>query len=41
LLLVLSAIILALAIWLILEAFFVYNRQRKGEDAMSRLPETE
>jgi len=41
LLLVLSAIILALAIWLILEAFFVYNRQRKSEGAMSRLPENE
>jgi carbon starvation protein len=40
LLLVLSAIILALAVWLILEAVFVYNRQRNSEGmVVAKLPE--
>jgi hypothetical protein len=39
LLLVLSAIILALAVWLILEAAFVYNRQRNSEGIIAKLPE--
>ncbi len=36
LLLVFSAITLALAIWLILEAIFVYNNQRKGKSSIPR-----
>jgi hypothetical protein len=39
LLLVLSAIILALAVWLILEASFDYNRQRNSEGIIAKLPE--
>jgi hypothetical protein len=39
LLLVLSAIILALAVWLILEAAFVYNRQRNSEGIVTKVPE--
>jgi len=41
LLLILSAIILALAVWLILEALFVYNKQRKSQGVIPRLPETQ
>lgn len=39
LLLVLSAIILALAVWLIPEAAFVYNRQRNSEVIIAKVPE--
>ncbi len=39
LLLVLSAMILALAVWLILEAAFVYNRQRDSERILRKVAE--
>jgi carbon starvation protein len=41
LLLVLSAIILALAVWLMLEAAFVYNSQRNSEGIITKLPEVD
>lgn len=39
LLLVLSAIILALSVWLILEAAYVYNRQRESERMITKMVE--
>lgn len=39
LLLVLSALVLALAVWLLLEAYFVYSNQKKTEHGFSGEPE--